>query len=81
MRSGEFNIFDNDDLLSLPKAEDQIVFNEFRILNIDYLIIGNFVNESSSIKAEYQVFDIRKGSKVRSSTVFGIPNKNRQLAH
>ena len=81
MRSGEFNIFDNDDLLSLPKAEDQIVFNEFRILNIDYLIIGNFVNESSSIKAEYQVFDIRKGSKVRSSTVFGIPYKNRQLAH
>ena len=81
MRSGEFKIFDNDDLLSLPKDEDQIVFNDFRILNIDYLIIGNLINESSNIKAEYKVYDIRKGSKVRSSTVFGIPNKNRQLAH
>tara|TARA_B100000035_G_scaffold300137_1_gene295474 strand:- start:1810 stop:3066 length:1257 start_codon:yes stop_codon:yes gene_type:complete len=81
MRSGEFKIFDNDDLLSLPKDEDEIVFNDFRILNIDYLIIGNLINESSNIKAEYKVYDIRKGSKVRSSTVFGIPNKNRQLAH
>ena len=50
-------------------------------MNIDYLIIGNLINESSNIKAEYKVYDIRKGSKVRSSTVFGIPNKNRQLAH
>ena len=81
MRTGEFKIFDNDDLLSLPKDEDEIVFNDFRILNIDYLIIGNLINESSNIKAEYKVYDIRKGSKVRSSTVFGIPNKNRQLAH
>ena len=81
MRSGEFKIFDNDDLLSFPKDEDEIVFNDFRILNIDYLIIGNLINESSNIKAEYKVYDIRKGSKVRSSTVFGIPNKNRQLAH
>ena len=55
MRSGEFKIFNNDDLLSLPKDEDEIVFNDFRILNIDYLIIGNLINESSNIKAEYKV--------------------------
>lgn len=80
-RTGEFNIFANDDLLSIPETENAIIFNDFRILNIDYLIIGNIINDASNIKAEYQVFDIRKGSKVRSSTVFGIPNKNRQLAH
>ena len=81
IRTGEFNLFDNDDLLSIPNDEDEIIFNDFRILNIDYLIIGGLANESSNIKAEYQVFDIKKGSKVRSSTVYGIPNKNRQLAH
>ena len=80
-RTGEFNLFDNDDLLSIPNDEDEIIFNDFRILNIDYLIIGSLASESSNIKAEYQVFDIKKGSKVRSSTVYGIPNKNRQLAH
>tara|TARA_B100001142_G_C14322763_1_gene651083 strand:+ start:24 stop:1280 length:1257 start_codon:yes stop_codon:yes gene_type:complete len=81
IRTGEFKLFDNDDLLSIPNNEDEIIFNDFRILNIDYLIIGGLASESSNIKAEYQVFDIKKGSKVRSSTVYGIPNKNRQLAH
>jgi|TARA_B100001093_G_scaffold175956_1_gene168771 TolB protein len=81
IRTGEFNLFDNDDLLSIPNNEDEIIFNDFRILNIDYLIIGSLASESSNIKAEYQVFDIKKGSMVRSSTVYGIPNKNRQLAH
>ena len=80
-RSGEFTIFDNDDLLSTPKSENDIIFNDFKILNIDYLVIGNIVNDKLNITSEYKVFDIKKSKKVRSSTIFGIPNKNRQLAH
>ena len=80
-RTGEFTIFNNDDLLTVPNEESEIVFNDFKILNIDYLIIGNILEDGLSITAEYEVFDIGKGLKVRSSTVFGIPNKNRQLAH
>ncbi len=80
-RTGEFAIFDNIDLLSVPKDENEIIFNDFKILNIDYLIIGNILSDKSNITAEYSVFDIKRGSKVRSSTVYGIPNKNRQLAH
>ena len=34
-----------------------------------------------NISAQYEVYDIKKGAKIRSSTVFGIPNKNRQLGH
>ena len=80
-RTGEFTIFNNDDLLTVPNKKSEIVFNDFKILNIDYLIIGNILEDGLSITAEYEVFDIGKGLKVRSSTVFGIPNKNRQLAH
>ena len=80
-RSGEFTIFDNDDLLSIPNSESDIIFNDFKILNIDYLVIGNIINDNLNITSEYKVFDIKKSTKVRSSTIFGIPNKNRQLAH
>ena len=80
-RTGEFVIFSNEDLISTPKDENEIIFNDFKILNIDYLIVGNILNDRSNITAEYEIFDIKKGSKVRSSTVYGIPNKNRQLAH
>ena len=81
IRSGEFKIFESEKLLSLPNNEEEIVFNDFKILNIDYLVMGEILNEGSNISAEYQVFDIKKGSKVRTSTVYGIPNKNRQLGH
>ena len=76
-RSGEFYVFQASDLLSTPDKEENIVFNDFKILNVDYLVMGNITNGD----VVYEIYDIGKRSKVRSSTVFGIPNKNRQLAH
>ncbi|MDC3164398.1 Tol-Pal system beta propeller repeat protein TolB [Gammaproteobacteria bacterium] len=80
-RSGEFNLFANEDLLSLPTNETEVIFNDFKILNIDYLVIGKIVKDGISISVVYDVFDINKGKKIRTSTVYGIPNKNRQLGH
>ena len=80
-RSGEFNLFANEDLLSLPTNETQVIFNDFKILNIDYLVIGKIVQDGISISVVYDIFDINKGKKIRTSTVYGIPNKNRQLGH
>ena len=81
LRTGEFIIFDDKDLLSVPIVEEDIVFNDFKILNIDYLVIGKVQDDDLNIVVEYQVFDISKTKKIRTSTVYGIPNKNRQLAH
>ncbi len=80
-RSGEFNLFANEDLLSLPTNETEVIFNDFKILNIDYLVIGKIVKDGISISVVYEIFDINKGKKIRTSTVYGIPNKNRQLGH
>ena len=80
-RSGEFNLFANEDLLSLPTSETEVIFNDFKILNIDYLVIGKIVKDGISISVVYDIFDINKGKKIRTSTVYGIPNKNRQLGH
>ena len=80
-RSGEFNLFANEDLLSLPTNETEVIFNDFKILNIDYLVIGKIVKDGISISIIYDIFDINKGKKIRTSTVYGIPNKNRQLGH
>ena len=81
MRSGEFNLFVNKDLLSLPNNETEVIFNDFRILDIDYLVIGKIAKDGISISVVYEIFDINKGKKIRTSTVYGIPNKNRQLGH
>ena len=81
IRSGEFNIFEDDDLLSVPKNDNEIIYNDFKILNIDYLVFGEVFIDGNSNSVEYKVFDIKRGTQVRNSTVFGIPNRNRQLAH
>ena len=80
-RSGEFNLFANEDLLSLPTNETEVIFNDFKILNIDYLVIGKIVKDGISISVVYDIFDINNRKKIRTSTVYGIPNKNRQLGH
>ena len=81
LRTGEFTIFNNEDLLSIPQIEEDIVFNDFRILDIDFLVMGKVEDDGLNIAVEYQIFDISKAKKIRTSTVYGIPNKNRQLAH
>ena len=80
-RSGEFKIFGNDDLISNPSDETEVIFNDFKILDIDYLILGKIIEEGAGISVIYEIYDINKSKKIRTSTVFGIPNKNRQLSH
>jgi len=63
-RSGEFNLFTNEDLLSLPTDETEVIFNDFKILNIDYLVIGKIVKDGISISVVYDIFDINKGKKI-----------------
>ena len=80
-RSGEFQIFEGSDLLPIPSNESEVIFNDFKILNIDYLVMGKIKKDGSSLSVIYEVYEIKKGKKIRTSTVFGIPNKNRQLGH
>ena len=43
--------------------------------------MGKIKKDGSSLSVIYEVYEIKRGKKIRTSTVFGIPNKNRQLGH
>ena len=82
IRSGEFFSLSEETLLSIPKTIDDIKPSEWKLLNIDFIVIGKVINEDDiSLKASYEIYDVNKKSKIRSSTVYGIPGKLRQLAH
>ena len=82
IRSGEFFSLSEEMLLSIPKTIDDIKPSEWKLLNIDFIVIGKVINEDDiSLKASYEIYDVNKKSKIRSSTVYGIPGKLRQLAH
>ncbi len=81
-RTGEFKILENNKLLSIPTNEENINYSDFKILGIDYILMGSVVEEDrSNISATYKVFDVKKESQIRTSKVFGVPNKLRQLSH
>jgi TolB protein len=81
IRTGEFSILDEELLLPTKIINDELVYSDWKLLGMDYLITGTIVNAENSLDISYEIFDIHKKRKVRSSKVFGIPNQIRQLAH
>ena len=81
IRTGEFAILDEELLLPVKMIEDELVFNDWKLLGMDYLVTGTIVNLNNSLDINYEIYDIHKKRKVRSSKVYGIPNQIRQLAH
>ena len=81
IRTGEFSILDEELLLPVKIINDELVFSDWKLLGIDYLVTGTIANANNSLDISYEIFDIHKNRKVRSSKVFGIPNQIRQLAH
>ena len=81
IRTGEFAILDEEFLLPVKMIEDELVFNDWKLLGMDYLVTGTIINLNNSLDINYEIYDIHKKRKVRSSKVFGIPNQIRQLAH
>jgi len=80
-RTGEFDLLDASLLLPLIVEEDEINYRDWNLLGMDYLVAGNIIKTNSSVDVNYEIYDIRKKKKIRSSKVFGLPNQLRQLAH
>ena len=80
-RTGEFSMLDKRLLLPLQMADENINYQDWKLLGMDYVIAGNIINEKNSIDVDYEIYDIQKKRKIRSSKVFGLPNQLRQLAH
>ena len=80
-RTGEFSLLDERLLLPLEIENEEINYQDWKLLGMDYLVAGNIVKEKNSIDVSYEIYDIQKRRKIRSSKVFGLPNQLRQLAH
>ena len=81
IRTGEFSILDEELLLPIQIIDDELIYNDWKLLGMDYLVTGKIIQTTNSLDINYEIYDIHKKRKVRSSKVFGIPNQIRQLAH
>jgi TolB protein len=81
IRTGEFYILDEGLLLPVNFINDELVYSDWKLLGMDYLVTGKIVKLNNSLDISYEIYDVHKRRKLRSSKVFGIPNQIRQLAH
>ncbi len=81
IRTGEFSILDEELLLPVKIVNDELVYSDWKLLGMDYLVTGTIIKTNNSLDINYEIYDVYKKRKVRSSKVFGIPNQIRQLAH
>ena len=81
IRTGEFSILDEELLLPVKIINDELIFSDWKLLGMDYLVTGIITKANNSLDINYEIYDVHKKRKVRSSKVFGIPNQIRQLGH
>ena len=56
---GEFRALPKNEMLSFPSEVENFFYRDWNILNVDYVVIGNFQKENSQfINIEYFVFKI-----------------------
>lgn len=81
-RSGQFSLLSSDNMLSYPTAPDQVFFRDWRILDMDYLVVGRAWTEASgAVSVVYHLFDVNSEREIASSRITAAPEKLRDIAH
>lgn len=83
MRSGQFVALDRTNMLSLPSQRKEVYFRDWRVLEQEYLLIGEVTQASptSGYQVKYELYDVYKQSRVYGEMVMGGKTKLRDVAH
>ena len=81
-RTGEFSVLSSNELLAEETYQGELNYKNYRLLGVDYILKGMINSKDEmNITVSYDIYDSVKEKKIRSSKIYGIPNKTRQLAH
>ena len=58
-RSGQFAPTERDNMLSFPNRKQDVFFRDWRILGIEYIVIGRTsIDSSGKLKVDFHLFDV-----------------------
>jgi len=81
-RSGQFAPLARDDMLSLPTEPSQVFFRDWRILGVEYLLVGStstLANGNTVVR--YYLFDVFNERQMATREVSGTRAQWRDIAH
>ena len=81
LRTGEFDVVANDELLSIPSNEDEVIQRDWLLLDVDSIIFIDVQSEENNLDISYSIFDISYNDTEDKRRVLGLPDSLRQSSH
>jgi len=78
---GEFKVTPKNEMLSFPSSEDNFFYRDWKILKVDYAVVGSFKEISgSNIFIEYFVFNVPLKKLILKGDISGDINEFDQIS-
>ncbi len=79
--SGFFEVIPAQNMLSFPSPGQEINFRDWRILNTDYLLVGNAGYDGNRLVAGIELYDVPSGRLVFARRIFAGESEGRDVSH
>ena len=81
-RSGQFKPLPPEDMLSRPSNESEMIYRDFRVLGMEYVVAGSMkALESGGYEVKYALFDVSRQVKLLEESYRPPASQLRDVAH
>lgn len=81
-RSGQFAPLEQQNMLSYPTSREQVFFRDWRVLGVEYLVIGRASADMlGNVKVDYHLFDVFNEREMIVDSISATQAKWRDVAH
>lgn len=80
-RSGRFKPFPEEDMLETPSVAKDVNFRNWRVLGVDYIVVGKVMQREAGWLIQFQLLDVYRGNQLLGYSVPVSGNYLRRGAH
>jgi TolB protein len=80
-RSGQFAPLASGNMLGMPHEANEVVYRDWRALNVDWLVVGKIVPMQNGYTVQYELFDVINQRQVMLDREVGYNDSLRDVAH
>ena len=79
--SGRLNTLPVSSMLSLPSEASEVYVRDWRLLDVEYLVLGRIEESGPELAVSYDLYNVYKGEVEQSETIVGADIVLRDMAH
>jgi TolB protein len=79
--SGRFDSLPVNQMLSLPTSSEKVLPRDWRVLDVEYLVMGEMVREDVGFRLKFELYNVFKQEVVLAQEIEGSEDELRDMAH